>query len=180
MTDMQTETERKKILQLYMALAASLVLSFVPMLWSAIASIIVFTGVLIAAYVMRSGSEKDDLTNNHTSFIIRTIWIGSFLMMLTVAAGCAYMLQFIDNTPFSPCIDRFINMGSSGQIMDPQGLMRHFETCIDNFINVNLGTLVIAGFITAGPIVLYFIMRIIRGLKSASAGVPIANLKGWL
>ena len=69
---------RKAVLNLYAALGASLILSVLPYMHAAALSLAFFTGVLIAAYVLRGKTENNSLIENHATFVIRTLWIGAF------------------------------------------------------------------------------------------------------
>ena len=177
----QENKEQKKIIQLYGAFGASLVLMLVPSAIVAMVASILFLGVLIAAYAMRKSCEKGSLCENHMTYIIRTIWIGSLLSVLTMAVASAYMLPNIDNTPLEPCAQGLMSGAANlAANEDMIGLMNVIRPCMDEFMSVNGQVFMIAMAISAVPVLLYFIIRFSRGLSRAISGYRVANPKSWL
>ncbi len=174
------EKEKKALLQIYGALGASLILSVVPTIAAAALSLILLTGVMIAAYVMRKKHEIGSLSANHMTFIIRTIWISSLFAIVTMTIGCAYLLAFIDNTPLSPCISHLMNLGTQAASMDMMALMRVFDPCLDDYTTINMKAFIVSGFIAAAPILIYFLVRYVRGLSRAMKGYRVAKPLSWL
>ncbi len=164
--------EQKKVLHLYSVFGASLVLTLIPSVLAAFVAMWFMIVVLIAAYMIRSKSEEGSLSENHTTFIIRTFWIGGLLVAVTMSAACAYMLVHIDNAPLQPCVLQ--NEDLIKAILD---IIR--SPCMDDFIQVNLRVLMISMAIAAGPVMLYFIVRFSRGLSRALSGYRIASPKNW-
>ncbi|GJL86060.1 MAG: hypothetical protein DHS20C02_18350 [Micavibrio sp.] len=172
--------EQKKVLQLYSAFGASLVLMLVPSAIVALVASILFLGVLIAAYIMRKGAEPSSLQENHMIYIIRTIWIGGLFSILTMVVASAYMLSRIDNTPLEPCSQSLMsNAAKLAENEDMMGLMNVIKPCMDGFISINAQVFMIAMAISALPILLYFIIRFSRGLSRALSGYRVANPKNW-
>jgi uncharacterized membrane protein len=176
------DVNQKKIVRLYGAFGAGLVFSMVPLWSAALVSAVLVTGVLIIAYVLRTDAEHGSLSENHMTFIIRTIWIGSFLALITTAAASVYFFKALDNTPLQPCAEAILSMASG--MSDPTAM----ERTIDNFMAMpcwatywqkNLMIFIIGGVIAAGPILIYFIVRYVRGLTRAIKGYRVANPKAW-
>lgn len=179
MNENTTDPDQKKILQLYAAFGAALVLSVVPSVIAAFACLFFFLGVLIAAYIICTSAEEGSLAENHMTFVIRTIWIGSFLGLLSIIAGSIYLFYNVDNTTLDPCIQNFLAIGSGMQNMEIQALVGIFEPCLDNYLKINMRDLIIGGIISAGPILIYFIVRFTRGLSRALNSYRIANVRSW-
>jgi len=59
--------EQKPIVRLYAAFVASVLLSFVPHFFFAAVALLLFTGVMIAAYIMRGRAGEQSLTENHAT-----------------------------------------------------------------------------------------------------------------
>ena len=176
----EENTEQKKVIHLYSAFAASLVLMLVPSAMVALAASVLFLGVLIAAYVMRKACEPGSLCENHATYIIRTIWIGSLFSVLTMAASSAYMLPNIDNTPLESCAQNLISgAGNLAENEDMAGLVNIITPCMDDFMRINSHVFIIAMAITAIPVLLYFLLRFSRGLSRAIGGYRLANPKNW-
>ncbi len=177
----RNEQEKKEVIRLYSAFGASLLLMLVPSTAMAVFSGLLFIGVLIAAYVMRRKSAPESLRENHATYIIRTIWIGGFLSVLTMAAATAYMLPNIDNAPLQPCADSLVSQAQDlAQSENIAALSRLMQPCMEEFMRLNGRVFLIAVAITAIPVMLYFLVRFWRGLSRANGGYRIANLKIWL
>lgn len=167
-------------MKVYAAFAVSLILSVLPNATAALVSLIFITGVLIAAYVIRKKDDDDGLCNNHMTFIIRTIWVGGFLAIVTVTAGSAYMLMHINNVPLNSCIDTFLAIDpAAAQTMSPAQLLELFNPCLPAFIETNKVTLTNSMVISAGPPLVYFLYRHIKGFARAIKGYRLANAKAW-
>lgn len=176
--DSGSDPQKKTVLNLYAAFAVSLVLTCVPHMMIALVSLIFALGVLIAAYMVRSRSGADSLAGNHATYIIRTIWTGSLLSVITMAIGSAIMLGRLDYAPFGPCAE---NMAAQG--IDWAANASHAEIwalanpCFDVFIRDNFNILMIAGVVAIVPILLYFGYRITRGVLRATKGYRLQNPK---
>lgn len=175
------DKEQKDVIRLYSAFGASLLLMLVPSTAMAVFSGLLFLGVLIAAYVMRRKSVPESLCENHATYIIRTIWIGGFLSVVTMSAATAYMLPNIDNAPLQPCAGNLVSQAQDlAQNENVAALSRLMQPCMDEFMNLNGRVFLVAVAITAIPVMLYFLVRFWRGLSRANGGYRIANLKIWL
>ncbi len=173
--------EHNKVTQLYGAFGASLVLMLVPSVMVALAALLLFLGVLIAAYIIRSGAEKGSLCENHATFIIRTIWIGSFFSAITLSIACTYMVENIDNNPMLACAESILaNAQTLMMSNDFMALANLVSPCMDNFLAANNQVLMISMAIAALPILLYFILRFSRGISRALKGYRVSNPKSWL
>lgn len=160
--------EQKTITNIYAVMTVALIMSFVPLAAAALFSMIMFTGGLIAAYTIRKKAEAGDLAANHMTYMIRTIWISSFYALLTTSLAAVYVLYYYDPTPVHVCAQDMMN-----------GTLANMSACIDRFIAVNGRVFTIGGLMAAGPVVLYFIYRLIKGISRASKGHRIGNVKGW-
>lgn len=174
------DPHRATVLNLYAAFAVSLILSLMPHGILALLALIFMIGVLIAAYIVRSRVEPETLAENHATYIIRTIWIGSLLAAITTSIGGAIMLSDINYEPFMPCADRLAAQGmdfaanaSFAQVWELT------SPCFDAFINANLNTLIMAGAITILPVLAYFAVRFVRGLSRAIKGYRLAKPRAW-
>lgn len=174
------DLQKKAVLNLYAAFAVSLILTLVPHMIVGLIALIFALGVLIAAYVMRFQSEKESLIYNHTTYIIRTIWIGSSLSVVTVGLASAFMLGQIDYAPFSSCGETMAAQGMEWAANATYAQVWEFSSpCFNSFITANLKLLIISGAIAILPILLYFIIRFGRGLSRALHGYRLAKPKAW-
>jgi uncharacterized membrane protein len=183
MTDIPAHPDpaQGKIMRLYIAFGVSLLLMLVPHIWAAVVSLIFLLYVMIACGILRSGKDKDDLAHNHATFVLRTIWIGGLFAIFTMTAGSIYMLEHINNAPLEPCIQKFLNFGPAEiESLDVVKMSAVFEDCMHNFVQINWNTLIYSMAISAGPILLYFVMRYARGFSRAIGGYRVAHPKAWL
>ncbi len=177
MTD-TAPAEQKKIVRIYSVFGLSLVASVIPEMTAAFFSLILGIGVLITAYTVRSASAKDSLTENHMTFIIRTIWIGSFFAISSMIAAALYLFAVLDNMVLIPCVERFAGTGVPVE-SDTALIMDMFGECFQTYWATNKQPLIIGGIIAAGPVLIYFIARFVRGITRASRGYRVANPKAW-
>jgi uncharacterized membrane protein len=178
-TENHPDPDQKKVIQLYAAFGAGLLLAVVPFFMAAFFSLIFIFGVLIAAYLMRPGISPESLIHNHATFIIRTIWIGSFIGMLTIVTGSIYLFYALDNTPLDPCIQQFMALGPETLLGDLKGMQGIFYGCYKEYASRNFMAFIISAAIAGIPVLLYFIVRYARGLSRALNGYRIAKPEAW-
>lgn len=173
------DIEQKKIIRVYAALGAGLALSFAPFMVAALISAALLIGVLFMAYVLRTDSEQGSLTENHATFIIRTIWIGSLFTLITLSIASIYLFKVLNNTPLQPCIDQILSMADFAAM---ESFITNFmgTKCWADYWQTNLVAFIIAFVITAAPVLLYFAVRYVRGVTRAARGYRVANPKAWL
>lgn len=165
---------QRTILQIYAVLAVSLLLSFVPLPSFALLALLTFTGVLIAAYVLRGRAESpDSLVAQHMTYIIRTIWITGLFGVGTLILGSVYMFSQYDPAPLLECVN--VNTLPTDMI----ALQAMMQPCIDAFISANMHVFITATIISAGPLVVYLVYRMAKGINRANAGYRPTNLKSW-
>ena len=180
MTDTQKTPEQKTALRLYGVLGAALLMSLVPSVTAALFSMLLFVGLLIAAYVVRSGTDNGSFSENHMTFIIRTIWIGGFFSLVVMCFAAVYLFLNIDNTPLDPCIQNFLNQGTTNlQSIGPAEMMEIFRGCYNGYMDANFNLFILTGVLTGGPILIYFSIRFIRGLSRALKNYRVAQPKSW-
>ena len=173
--------EQKTLYNLYALFAVSLVLCVVPQASAAMLCLVFFTWLLIAAYIIRRKAEENSLTHNHTTYIIRSLWIGALISMLTTIAASLYMLKNISYEPFQPCANVIAGKGVEAlQAMSMMEVYAMAEPCVEGFISFNRHALVMAVLIAAAPALLYMSYRFIRGVSRAVKGYRLANPKSWV
>ncbi len=176
----ETDPDQKKITRIYALFGVSLVLSLVPMISAALVSLSLGMGVLVTAYVLRTGSEEGGLLDNHMTYIIRTLWIGGLVALVSLAAASAYLFQSLDNTPLHSCLDGLLSMAATTIV--PDKAMLDYITngpCWLDYWKTNIKVFVVSGVMAAGPVLLYFLARYARGLGRAMRGYRVAKPKAW-
>ena len=183
MTDIPShpEPELKTVVTLYLIFALGLFLTFFPYALAAAGALILVLGVMMAAYSLRKRHAPGGYVENHMTYIIRTIWIGSLYSVVTLGLGSAYLLTFINNAPLQPCIDRILDMeGNPAAVADPVALYAGFEGCYSTFVSLNMAIFVIGGLIAMGPLILFFFARGWHGYQRARKSYRVANVKSWV
>ncbi|MEZ5814908.1 MAG: hypothetical protein R3E13_09380 [Alphaproteobacteria bacterium] len=173
-------TGQKYILNLYAAFGVSLILAVLPFMAAAFLSLVFFMGVLIGAYALRKRAGDCSLSENHATFIIRTLWISAFLSLVTTVAATAYMMSGIDYSTFEPCANSLAHKGPTW--VESAGTMEIYaviEPCIESFISFNKALLTNALLIAGGPVILYMAYRMVKGLSRAVKGYRLSDPKGW-
>lgn len=165
---MNSETkETSKVQQIYAAIIASFILNFVPSPLVQIIASLVFLGVFIALYVMRKFGEPESLTDNHTTYLIRTVWIGGLFVILGVIAGAVYFVSSIG-------MEEYVRLGQiAAQSANPSEILSVYQSRYPDEI-------FISGMLTFAPGTIYMTYRFARGLARAIKGYRIAKPLNWL
>ena len=132
---------------------------------------------MIAAYALRKKNDEGSLIENHMTFIIRTIWIGSFFAMITTVVGSIYLFLNIDNAPLEPCMNDLVNHAQN--ITGLRGLETVFGNCYEPYWVINAHAFITSFAIVALPVLVYFSVRYARGLARAANSYRVANQLGW-
>ena len=166
------DAKTKEIIGVYGLLLASIICGFVPMIIFAVFAAIFFSLALFVAGQKRRKSyiDNDILLTSHMTYIIRTVWISSFIGLITVTIASIYVLKTYDPGPVSICLNDMMT-GAATQDL---------EACFTNFAHANMGIFIRGTIIAAVPLVLYLALRLVHGIKDACAKKPIANPKTWL
>ncbi|MFK7839808.1 MAG: hypothetical protein AB8B83_05700 [Bdellovibrionales bacterium] len=178
--DTKTNPEQKILYNIYALFGVAIALSVVPMLSAAIICLLFFTVLLIAAYFIRKREDEHSLVHNHMVFIIRSLWIGALMSLITTVCASFYMLQEIDYVAFNPCAETLA--GKSLEEVEAMAYMEFYgyaKPCIDAFIQSNYNTLMISVAIAAGPPLLYIAFRFVKGVSRAVKGYRLADVKSW-
>lgn len=172
--------EQMTIYNLYALFGVSIVASVIPMISAAVVSLLLFLILLIAAYMVRGKVEAHSLIENHATFIIRTLWITALFSVLTSIIASIYMMSWIDYSYFESCANTIAGYDMNAlESMDAMQIYALIEPCVEDFINGNFQTFIVATLIGGGPLVLYLGYRFVKGLSRAVKGYRLADVKGW-
>lgn len=169
--------EKKNILQLYAIFGAALVLGVVPNATAAVLSLVFGVAVLATAYMTRAKVEAGSLSENHMTFIIRTIWIGTLFSAITMLIGSVYLFFNVDSMPMQPCANDILDQSAS--LTDAAQLKALAAPCMESYLAVNQTVFLTTGAIVAVPVLVYFVVRYARGLSRALRGYRIAKPLHW-
>lgn len=176
--------DTKTIRHVYLAVIGMIILSFVPNIWASLLAVFAFFGVLIAAYVIRSEADRGDLVRNHMTYIIATLWAGSFVMLLGMIASSAVLLKGLDHAPLMSCLEPLVGAAQNGDVERVTAELNNvhalIQPCWESYWIINARTIILAAAITIGPTLAYFGWRIFRGLHLSARGENFANPKRWI
>ncbi len=171
---------QKNIINVYALFVVAVVLSIVPQIWAALVSLLFFTLLLGIAYFLRRRCEEHSLQHNHMIYIIRTVWIATFITLLGVIAAMVYIVVSVDPLPFQSCADPISNQVvryfEAGQT---EALYALLEPCLSVFFSANSFVFILSGLIVGGPVLMYLAYRLTKGMRRALKGYRLANPKEW-
>ena len=175
------DPDKKSVINLYAMFGVGLILSLVPSTLVSIVALFFMVAVLIAGYGLRKKATPDSLAENHATYVIRTIWIGTLFSVITVSLGGLYLLSDIDYSAFQPCAENLAAQGDALMQNPTYGAVwGSSEPCMNNFINENFRLLTIAAIIAALPVLIYFGYRYGKGLSRAMKGYRMKDAKSWM
>lgn len=172
--------EQRNVIYLYGAVWAAIIMSCVPSISYAVAAVMLFITILIAAYVMRSKTEG--FNRNHTTYVIRSLWFGIFILpALTLTAAIAYLIPNYDPTAVATCVPPIYDhiLANPGNI-DMKLLYDFMIPCMPEFMTKNGQTLTISGLIATLPVLAYLIYRFAKGTFLSMKGKEINKPKNWI
>ncbi|MAF68517.1 MAG: hypothetical protein CMH25_04145 [Micavibrio sp.] len=170
---MNMDKERKTVVNIYAGMIASLIFQFAPNATLQILAILGFLAVFIWCYLARSQAEKDSLVANHTTYLIRSIWIFSLLTTIGVIV-CVIWLSFT----VDPELIKSLSQGYI-ETMSQTGVPDYSEDYMA-LIEQNLGGVLLAVLVTLGPSLIYLGYRLIKGARRGISGYRIDNPNAWL
>ena len=164
---------------LYPLLIVAIGVCFIPDPMLALIGLGIFTAYLLLLYIIKGSVNKDGALHTHATYLIGTIWAVSSLSVLTVTVASIYLMDKLDDTPFEPCEDKISDMVLSDLQFDMNLILQHTKPCVEPYLEANFDLLMIGTAIGAGPLVLYLLYRILKGLPSALIGDPVKKPKSW-
>lgn len=165
---------------LYLAFGVGVLFSLVPHWAAAIFSTILIIGSVAGAYGARSKHKNDFFIQSHTTFLIRTFWLGSGLAAVTMLIGGALLVAMIDHTPLDPCIQNLASLADPSALADMSGLEQIFGPCYGPYMQANMNAFIICGIIAAGPPLLYVLIRLMSGIRALQKNQDISAPMAWL
>ncbi|MCK6418019.1 MAG: hypothetical protein L6Q57_03655 [Alphaproteobacteria bacterium] len=178
MTQHHASDERNTILYLYGFFGLAVLSSVIPHTLAAVISIVLILLILPLAYHLRRKADAESLLANHATFIICTIWVGSFVAVAGLLAGSTVLLLYIDHNPLYPCLSGI--MDGHPVPMDGPGLHALFSPCLGDYLSKNGTIFAISGLLAIVPPLAYVGVRYVRGLSRAAKGHRLAHPQAWI
>ncbi len=168
--------QNRPVVKNYAFLAGCLVLSFLPFTIAAVAAFILFTAAWIMAGRLRKKTD-DEFFVSHGVFLNRTIWIASFMAMLTTGLASVYVLALYDPSPIHECANNLMTAGSAAGQSNVAAII---APCMGDFIEANRNVFTVGGLMAATPVVLYLVWRTTRGARQAVRGLAVEKPLSWI
>ena len=160
-------SEESKSQFLYVASILSLLLLFVPFGSVYVLGFAFLICLVILSYMWRMDVGEYSLLRNHSTYIIRTFWIGLLFSILLIVLGFGLLYGALkggafDTEALEPCL------GASDM-----------SACLPGFTADNKNTLVFASIIVFVPVILYLLYRYITGWRCVLKGEMVSNPIRW-
>ena len=166
---------KNKIIVCYNGVILSLCLSIHPNMWVQVPAQVIFLVIFVLTYMFRSKAEDKSLLDNHMTYLIRTIWIGSLFFCIGFIPGCIW---FWEAGEHSLMLDYVADM-MGGAYLDPLVAQAAYEEMMKQYMAVNKDLLIKIGIITLGPSLAYMLYRMVKGLLRGAKGYRIMNVESW-
>lgn len=163
--------DQKDTAGMYLMFSAGIIMNFVPVLTSQFLGLCMILVALIGAYLYKAKSRLDSLTYNHMTYLIGTIWVSSFLLLIGMIIAVIWVYQLGDHTVIMEVVT-----GANNGVLFTQD---ELETVMQNYIQRNMTLLLTATGTTLGPGLIYIIYRVTNGLRLAVRGDRFEKPARW-
>lgn len=166
------EKNRNTILGFYAVLSLVVILSSVPDFKIQNVGYTLIMIELVIAYIARARWPRgESFEENHSTYIIRTIWMYSFLF--TIGAVAASYLVWVngDKSAIEQITDMMVNGSPPSEDETNAAMMKYYED--NKILMMNTTRLWLC------PSQLYLVWRILQGGGRAFKSYRLANPKRW-
>ena len=163
--------EGKTIRLLYIGFAAAVLLALVPLGAAQLLSLCLLLVLCIGAYYYRWKSAGGSLMENHMTYQIVTLWIGSALFAIGFIVATLWFFTAGDHS----LILQITANAQSGIAPGPADI----EPIMHDYLAVNGRLLLLIGAACFLPTFLYFGYRLIAGYRRARAGERLPHPGRW-
>lgn len=136
---------------------------------------VIFLVLFILLYMFRSKADEKSLLDNHMTYLIRTIWIGSLFFCIGFIPGCIWFWEIGEHRLM---LDYVADI-TGGVYLDPIIAQTAYEEMMTQYMTVNKSLLIKIGIITLGPSLVYMLYRMVKGLLRGAKGYRIMNVEAW-
>ena len=168
------EKNRNIILGFYTALAVIAIFCSIPDFTLQNIGFTLVMIALVAAYIAKSRfQESDSFEENHTAYIIRTLWIYSSIAAIGIVGLGIILVMNGNMESFNAMANNMVNNG-----VEPSE--EQMEAMVQQYISDNMGLIRQQYLIWLLPGQLYLVWRTLQGAYRAHKNYRIANPKRWL
>lgn len=166
------EKNRTSILAFYAALSAVVIFCSLPNFQLQNIGYTLVTVALLLAYIARAYWPKgESFEENHTTFIIRTIWVYSLFVFFGILGAGMMIGQNGNPDALTPMLDAMVS-GVQPAEADLEIWMRQYYTDNESLI-LNQSRIWLC------PAQIYLVWRILQGGGRAFKGYRLARPKSW-
>ena len=163
--------ERNIILFFYVLTLLGALACAIPSMMAQNIGLVGLSVLLVVLYLVRGAGNTDSLTDNHTSFLITSLWVFGLLSVIGTAAAGILVTNDADPSALLP----MMGMMRGETPVDEAALMAALETYLHDNHDIMLKSLRVCLF----PAELYLIYRATRGLVRAVKLYRIARPRLW-
>lgn len=168
---MKMDKDQKDTIGMYMMFSAGIIFQFIPMISAQLFGLICIFVALIGAYLYKAKSQIGSLTYNHMTYLIGTIWVSSFLLLIGVIIAVIWVYQLGDHS----VILNVVTGARNGVMFTTDEL----QIVMQNYIAMNMKLLLTATGSTLGPGLIYIIYRVTNGTRLCVRGERFDKPAKW-
>ncbi len=157
---LKNKKDRFKMMVMYFVFFVSYSVAIIPVSAASVFALMICVCTLAVIYSFRMNAEEDSLLENHTTFLIRTFWRSVLYLIISSFVALLYLLISVDYAPLSPCLEVLNNHIERADI---RHIPQVIGLCNEIFIETNMVNIKIMAFIAFSPILLYLLVRCVKG-----------------
>ncbi len=164
-------SEKTNMIGLYFLLISSIIANFVPIAALQMLGLVLGLVMIIAAYVYRMRASLNSLSYSHSSFLITTFWVGSFLLLIGLIIAVIWVYLQGNHAAIYNMMDSL----HKGVVINEYDTRLILET----YIQANMPILILSAFCTLSPGIAYFVYRLGAGLLRVLKGEHMSYPAAW-
>jgi uncharacterized membrane protein len=167
------EKNRNIVLAFYAVMSVTVVLCSLPVIALLNLSLIVAVLTLIVAYLARARFPKNDsFEENHTTYVIRSLWLYSLLFLIGAIAASYFVFAQGNRESLAPMLEVI----AAGQ----KPTESEMQSWTHQYAEDNAELLMRMFRLWLCPAQIYLVWRILQGGSRAFKGYRIARPGSWL
>ena len=167
------EKNRTAILGFYAVLSLVVIFTGLPNFSLQNIGYTLVTIALIVAYIARARWPRgDSFEENHSTYIIRTIWMYSFLFTIGAMVASWIVWQNGNRTALDELAESLVS--------GAQPTEETMDTAMKKYLSDNMDMMLRVSRVWVCPSQLYLVWRILQGGGRAFKNYRVANPKSWI
>lgn len=162
--------DTSSVMRCYVLLGLGMTIGFTNINMVASLGVLAMFAGIFWAYKIRRNASGEGVVWNHAQWMVRTFWISSVYALLAMALWSSTVYSNADFTS----LEQYRDMLKTGKVDTAL-----IETSVLQFKETNHDLMLWSTIGFHGPVILFVLVRFIKGYRMADAGKPIENLKTW-